>query len=507
MSVSYGSGHVFATTNDPVLDPGGSESWIIAQVNWYEDITINSPGHVGEQVTARFTGHASGYLTGNSAAPLYRAVYNINADGVPFSGDLTQQNGFVGTPLSAIATFTVDHGFFVGSPFPIHWALGAQVQADGTNTNASPPTGASATADVSLSMGGFTVLNAQNQPLDYTGESRTGSSRGSNIAPGAAFTGFSLTNSAPGRVGTNLSLLGGSASAATNVTAAFVAPPPAAVIQLASDAVDLNGTGSDLVVIQINYSAALAQTLFGSETGLRLAWFNAAVGQWFTAVAGNTGGTPRFLARAYNPATDLQLGNYGLDTVNKVVWAVINHNSEFGVTVVPDAPAMTGAVSRKTHGSAGTFDINLPLTGAPGVECRSSGGNHAIVFIFNNDVVSGNASLTTGAGTIAGSPSISGNTMTVNLSGVTDVQRITLTLSSVTDTFGQVLPDTAVSVKMLVGDTTGNSVVTASDVGQVKGQSGTPVTAANFREDVTANGVITASDIGLVKSRSGAGLP
>ena len=29
------------------------------------------------------------------------------------------------------------------------------------------------------------------------------------------------------------------------------------------------------------------------------------------------------------------------------------------------------AVSRKTHGSAGVFDIALPLTGNPGIECRS----------------------------------------------------------------------------------------------------------------------------------------
>ena len=53
---------------------------------------------------------------------------------------------------------------------------------------------------------------------------------------------------------------------------------------------------------------------------------------------------------------------------------------------------LTTAVSRKTHGGAGTFDIPLPLSGEPGVECRSSGGNHTLVFTFSNNVVSGNAS-------------------------------------------------------------------------------------------------------------------
>ena len=74
--------------------------------------------------------------------------------------------------------------------------------------------------------------------------------------------------------------------------------------------------------------------------------------------------------------------------------------------------------------------------------------------------------------------------MTVNLTGVTDVQKITVTLTGVTNTTAQVLPDTPVSVNMLIGDTNGNKTVNASDVAQTKGQSGVPVTAANFREDV-----------------------
>ena len=87
------------------------------------------------------------------------------------------------------------------------------------------------------------------------------------------------------------------------------------------------------------------------------------------------------------------------------------------------------------------------------------------------------------------------------------MQRITLTLSGVMDSFGQILPDTAVSANMLIGDTTGNRTVNASDIAQVKSQAGMPVTSVNFREDVTVDGVINASDIGLVKSKSGDSLP
>jgi len=170
---------------------------------------------------------------------------------------------------------------------------------------------------------------------------------------------------------------------------------------------------------------------------------------------------------------------------------------------------LTDAVSQKTHGAAGTFDVELPLSGSVGIECRSggAGGNHTFVFTFTNNVVSGNAAVTSGTGTVLGSPTFSGNTMTVNLTGVSDVQQITVTLSNVTDCFGSVLPNTMVTAAMLIGDTTASRTVNASDVAQVKGQVGVPVSTSNFREDVTVNGSINASDVGLVKANVGHSLP
>ena len=190
---------------------------------------------------------------------------------------------------------------------------------------------------------------------------------------------------------------------------------------------------------------------------------------------------------------------------------VYTHASDFwyldDVSVTPVSElSLTAAVSRKTHGAAGTFDINL-LNANFGPECRSSGGSHSLVFTFSDNVVSGNASLTSGTGSILGSPSFNANTMTVNLTGVTDVQKITITLSNVTNSFAQVLPNTAVSMNMLIGDTSGNKTVNASDVAQTKLQSGQALTAANFREDINANGSINASDVSLVKSKSGNAIP
>src|SRR5206468_5681221 len=112
------------------------------------------------------------------------------------------------------------------------------------------------------------------------------------------------------------------------------------------------------------------------------------------------------------------------------------------------------------------------------------------VFTFSSNVVSGSAAVTSGTGSVKGSPVFSGNTMTVNLKGVTDVQKITVTLSDVTSDTSQVLPDTAVSANILIGDTTGDKTVNNSDVRQTRGQVGMVVSASNFREDVNVNGAI-----------------
>ena len=60
---------------------------------------------------------------------------------------------------------------------------------------------------------------------------------------------------------------------------------------------------------------------------------------------------------------------------------------------------VVSAVSRKTHGAA-TFDVSLPLSGEPGVECRSGAAGHTLVFTFTNNITSGNATVTGGGGTV-----------------------------------------------------------------------------------------------------------
>jgi uncharacterized repeat protein (TIGR03803 family) len=164
-------------------------------------------------------------------------------------------------------------------------------------------------------------------------------------------------------------------------------------------------------------------------------------------------------------------------------------------------------VSRKIHGGTGAFDITLPLTGNSGIECRSGGANndYQMVFTFPGSVTFTSAAFTAGTGTVSGTSGNATNTVTVNLTGVTNAQRITVTLMGVND--GNTTADVPVSMGVLVGDTTANGAVDSSDIAQTQSQSGQPVTADNFREDVTVNGAINSSDIALVQSRSGTALP
>jgi hypothetical protein len=161
---------------------------------------------------------------------------------------------------------------------------------------------------------------------------------------------------------------------------------------------------------------------------------------------------------------------------------------------------LKSAVSRKTHNGT-AFDIALPA-----VESRG-GPNHLLVFTFSNPVVSGNASVTEGTGTVSGSPVFAGKTITVNLTGVTNRQYITVTLNNVTDSLGQRLAPTSVRAGMLHGDTNGNGIVNATDVSETKFHSGTIAHAGNFRNDIIVTGHINGTDVSQVKLNVGHGLP
>ena len=170
-------------------------------------------------------------------------------------------------------------------------------------------------------------------------------------------------------------------------------------------------------------------------------------------------------------------------------------------TALPGVPVLIGAASRKTHGAAGPFDAPMSLDGS-GVEPRESAGVHTLVLKFDRPMQSGNASVPPGEGNVD-SVSFSGNDMLVNLSGVPDEQRVTVTATNLAAVSGGVLSSVSLTVGFLVGDTNEDEFVNSADISQTKSQSGQVLSNSNFRTDLTVDGFINSADISLVKSKSG----
>ncbi|HST31315.1 MAG TPA: PQQ-dependent sugar dehydrogenase [Chthoniobacterales bacterium] len=173
------------------------------------------------------------------------------------------------------------------------------------------------------------------------------------------------------------------------------------------------------------------------------------------------------------------------------------------------SPMLVGAASRKVHSST-ALDINLPLIGTSGIECRTGGanGNFTMVFRFAFPLSSvGGRTLTSGLGTVSSSTiGADPHEYIVNVSGVANAQYLTVTLTNATDVVGNTSSSVSATMGILLGDTTANGLVNSSDIAQTQSQSGQPVTANNCREDVTTDAAIDSSDIALVQSQSGTGL-
>jgi hypothetical protein len=177
-------------------------------------------------------------------------------------------------------------------------------------------------------------------------------------------------------------------------------------------------------------------------------------------------------------------------------------------TAIPCSPPVpTSALSRKTHGSAGTFDVDLPLAGSPGIECRSGGADndYRLVVTFPIAVTFDGATVTSGTGTVSGTSGSGTTALTVNLTGVTNAQTITLTLSGVND--GTASGDVGVRMGVLLGDVNSSRRTDAGDVTAVRDKTVSIPDQQTFRSDVNASGRIDAGDVTTTRNATVTVLP
>jgi hypothetical protein len=200
--------------------------------------------------------------------------------------------------------------------------------------------------------------------------------------------------------------------------------------------------------------------------------------------------------------------------------AVTNIRLRNACTTVVPPPVLTTVVSRKTHGSIPTpFDITMPLVGAPGIECRGTGStnnDYTLVFSFTNNLntgVSTTATVTThnpGSGTGSVNSSSFGplpNQYTVNLSGVSTGQYITVTLNNVVDLLGHTGNVVGPQAGILVGDIDRSARVDSGDVFSARQNTLQTLTTSNFRNDVDVSGRIDSGDVFITRQQTLTTLP
>ncbi|MDB6057564.1 MAG: hypothetical protein JWO95_1408 [Verrucomicrobiales bacterium] len=174
-----------------------------------------------------------------------------------------------------------------------------------------------------------------------------------------------------------------------------------------------------------------------------------------------------------------------------------------------------GAVSRKTHGNGvGNRDIDLPLSGNPGIECRIKGGtpgapaDHQVIVTFEAPVTISSVTVTPGPNKTAevlSTPIITGSDVTINLTNVANQQTLAINLNGVTQ--GPNTGNVSIPMGILLGDVDSDRNVSGSDVNVVKAKVGASVSAdSNYRKDVDIDGNISGSDVNQTKAKVGSGL-
>ena len=175
-------------------------------------------------------------------------------------------------------------------------------------------------------------------------------------------------------------------------------------------------------------------------------------------------------------------------------------------SVVGTTPVMANAWSRRVHGAAGVFDLPLSLVLTnPTTEPRQ-GPAQTVVVSFGKPITSATVAVTEGAA-IAAAPTFSGNNVIVNLTGVTNRQYVTVTLSNVKSADGGTGGTGKVRIGFLVGDVSQNRVITLADAGLVNAALAQQVTTLNYLKDINASGSLTLADKAIVNASLSTALP
>jgi hypothetical protein len=256
---------------------------------------------------------------------------------------------------------------------------------------------------------------------------------------------------------------------------------------------------------------------FRFNTGNTLYFLNPTLGWWVDDI--NVDGATWTQIGTTGPnTTSLNITNHPNGQYFYRVRGIYNNtsftaNSNVQDIIVNTPLTLTGVVSRMTHGGIiPPFDINLPLIGARGIECRTSAslgaGSYKLVFTFARSLTSvASASVTTGTGNVSSSGiGPNPNQYTVNLTGVTNAQYVTVNLANVLDSQNN-SGNVAATMGVLVGDVNATGRTDSGDVTAVRNHTVSIPDTQTFRFDVNASGRIDSGDVTVTRNASVTVLP
>jgi len=176
-------------------------------------------------------------------------------------------------------------------------------------------------------------------------------------------------------------------------------------------------------------------------------------------------------------------------------------------------PVLLAAASRKTHGGAGTFDLNLNLNPAanPTVEPRRNGPTQ-VLFTFNKEMMPADGTLDATEFVLTNatfvSASIVSSNLTLNLTNVVDQSLVTVVMNGISDLAGNPLSgDRDVVFGALYRDVNGSRTVDVVDFQQTKWRLGQTANSTNYWFDINCSGKIDVVDLQRIKWGFGNTLP
>jgi hypothetical protein len=214
-------------------------------------------------------------------------------------------------------------------------------------------------------------------------------------------------------------------------------------------------------------------------------------------------GTSPDRIRTVLKATAVDMGTTGFDYDSG--WGLIQADATLARQTLP-GPVLQALYSRKAHVNRTDFDLSLPLSGKPGVEGRNS-TNYKLVFRFDRQITGARAAVTAGVGAVSGPVVCTGTDVVVALSGVSNAQWLTVTVSEITAGDGSYAVSTTGRVGVLAGDVDGDGRVVSTDVLKVRQLTGAVAVATTFRCDVDLTGVINSTDYLMTRQWTGYSLP